>query len=110
MPNTEQLVLLGIALLQAFTAIVAYLTNRTARAAAANIQKVEVATNSMKDALVAATGKAADAMGFERGRLQGELTAERVAGVTAPVPVADARAAAGIEKIAEVIKDASKKE
>lgn len=40
-----------------------------------NVQKIEVATNSMKDALVKATAVAAEAEGNKQGRL--ELAAER---------------------------------
>jgi len=35
-----------------------------------NVRKIEVATNSMKDALVAATAKSAGLEGEERGRAQ----------------------------------------
>lgn len=35
-----------------------------------NVQKIEIATNSMKDALVAATDKAAGLAGEQRGRQQ----------------------------------------
>lgn len=38
--------------------------------AASNIKKIEIATNSMKDALVASTAKASRAEGVEAGRLE----------------------------------------
>jgi hypothetical protein len=43
----------------------------------ANIQKIETATNSMKDALVAATAKGSHAEGVVQGRA--EVTAEKKA-------------------------------
>lgn len=36
------------------------------------VHKIEVATNSMKDALVSSTRHEADAVGYERGRTEGE--------------------------------------
>ncbi len=52
----NNLTLLVIALLNAFTAYMAYRTHSLTK-------QVEVATNSMKDALVAATGKSEYARG-----------------------------------------------
>ncbi len=52
----SNLILLGIALLNAYTAWMAYRTHSLT-------EKVEVATNSMKDQLVAATGKSEYARG-----------------------------------------------
>jgi hypothetical protein len=60
-------VLMAIALLNAFTA---YMTHNNRK----NIRIIETATNSMKDALVAATAKASLAEGTAIGRQQ--VTAE----------------------------------
>lgn len=66
------LTLLGIALLNAFTAVMAWRTHSLT-------EKVEIATNSMKDALVKATGESAHAAGKEEGRVEGEAKAASVA-------------------------------
>ena len=68
----NNLILLVIALLNAFTAYMPY--------SARNLTKqVEVATNSMKDALVKATDIAAFARGKDEGRVEGEAKAADVA-------------------------------
>jgi len=54
---------IAIALITATQPIIAYLILRQSR----NIQKIETATNSMKDALVAATEKEALARGKKEG-------------------------------------------
>lgn len=59
----NQLVLLGIGLVQLGIVYLAYLTHESAKRSEANIQLVEKATNSMKDALVASTAKASFAEG-----------------------------------------------
>jgi hypothetical protein len=59
----NSLLLLGIAAFNAFTAFMAWHTLQSAKRAEVNIQTVEKATNSMKDALVAAASKA----GFQQG-------------------------------------------
>lgn len=64
----ETLILLIIALLNAYTAW-ATMQNKQ------DIRKIELATNSMKDALVAATDKSAHAAGREEGRQEGAATA-----------------------------------
>lgn len=54
--------------------VVAVLTrqqNRKIEASAENVRKIEIATNSMKDALVAATAKASKAEGKAEGVEQG---------------------------------------
>lgn len=79
-----------IAVMNAITAAMVYFNNKAnqkmaivqaAEAAAQrtrsednakNIQKIELATNSMKDALVKATGEASLAEGRELGRAEGE--------------------------------------
>lgn len=64
-------------------------------AAASDILKVEKATNSMKDALVAATAKASLSEGREQGRIETELRNKEE-----PLPVADDRTAAAAERSA----------
>ena len=59
-------VLLAIAALNFFTAITTLLAHQL-------IQKVEIATNSMKDALVLATGEARHGQGVAEGRAEGKV-------------------------------------
>lgn len=66
------LTLLSIALLNAFTAFMAWRTHLLTK-------QVEVATNSMKDALVKATGEASHAAGKEEGRVEAENKAGNAA-------------------------------
>ena len=66
------LILLGIAVLNCFTAFMAWQTKTLAK-------QVELATNSMKDALAAKTGEAAHAAGREEARVEGEVKAAAVA-------------------------------
>lgn len=66
----NSLILLGIAALNALAAFLSWRTLQSSKRTEANVQVVEKATNSMKDALVLAAGKA----GFEEG-----VTAERTA-------------------------------
>jgi hypothetical protein len=63
-------VLLLVAALNAWTAWQLRHIERKVGQAADDIQRVETATNSMKDALVAATAKASHAEGVEQGRLE----------------------------------------
>lgn len=49
-----------------------YWTRREVKAQAENIQKIETATNSMKDALVKASGEAGHAAGLAEGNLAGD--------------------------------------
>ena len=65
-------ILLAIAVLNSITALLAYRTHKLTL-------KVEKATNSMKDALVEATGEAAHAAGKEEGRIAGEQKAATLA-------------------------------
>ena len=62
------LVLFGIAILNCITAYFAWRTHSLTK-------QVEVATNSMKDALVKATGEASFKSGKEEGRIEGEAKA-----------------------------------
>lgn len=79
--DTNTLILLAIALLNCLTALFAFLTRQ-------DMKKVEIATNSMKDALVVSTAKASLAEGKELGRAEGEQKAEVLAaGQTAPVEI-----------------------
>ena len=68
----QNITILIIAVLNAVTAYLSWRTHQLTK-------QVELATNSMKDALVASTGKAAHAAGMEEGRLAGELIASRLA-------------------------------
>jgi hypothetical protein len=64
-------VILGvIAFFNLVTAFLAYRTHQAALNTQANMAKVEVATNSMKDQLVKATGEAAHAAGMTEGMAQ----------------------------------------
>jgi Flp pilus assembly protein TadB len=56
-------ILLAIAAMNAVTAFISWRTHESSKRTEANVQTVEKATNSMKDALVAAAGKA----GFQQG-------------------------------------------
>lgn len=73
--------------------------------AASNISKVELATNSMKDALVEAVSRASLAEGKEQGREKAviEITAKesKLPLVVVPVPVADDRTAKAAEQTAK---------
>jgi hypothetical protein len=60
-------------------AVLAWKAHAAVVATQANVSKVEVATNSMKDALVAATKAAAHAEGLEEGRLAGAAKAATLA-------------------------------
>ncbi len=62
--DTNNLVLLFIAAMNVVTAFLSWRTHQLT-------QKVEVATNSMKDALVKATGEASHAAGMVEGLAQG---------------------------------------
>lgn len=64
--------LFAIAILNLITAWLAYRTHKLTK-------QVEIATNSMKDALVLATGEAAHAAGKEEGRIAGEAKAATLA-------------------------------
>lgn len=93
-----------IAIVQMVTAIatlggIAFNTVRLNRTAA-NVQKIELATNSMKDALVAATAEASEFKGAERGRI--EQTAERAAEKST-----EATVGAAVEKAVEKVADKS---
>ena len=66
------LTLLGIAILNAFTAFMSWRTH-------ALTKQVEIASNSMKDALVKATGEASHAAGLAEGKASGERKAATLA-------------------------------
>lgn len=61
----NSIILLGVAVCNAFTAFMAWHTLQSAKRAEVNIQTVEKATNSMKDALVLAASKAGFAAGVD---------------------------------------------
>lgn len=79
MPSTETFMWFFTALMNAFTAWVAWRTHTLSTQTALDVHKVEIATNSMKDALVSATASAAHAAGKEEGRVEGEVKAANVA-------------------------------
>lgn len=77
-----------------------------------NIQKIETATNSMKDALVKATADASHRAGFDEARKAGELKAAELRNTqpshpfvqvsqNPPLPVADDRTAIASERVAD---------
>lgn len=80
-------------------------------AAADNILKVELATNSMKDALVEATARANLSEGREQGRDKAEERVQNNPPPTKPLskepplPVADERTAKAAEKTADAAKE-----
>lgn len=78
----DTIALLFIAVLNAFTGYLAWRTR-------SDVRVIEKATNSMKDALVAATDVAARAEGKEEGRLEGVAEGARQGQgrVSDPVPV-----------------------
>lgn len=113
--DINSLILLGIALFNALAAFLAYKTkiiadqtHVIATQSAADIHKVELATNSMKDALVAATAKENFQAGKEagtrreeeravtlaQGRLEGSVLPGAAQGLSAPRPVS-----VGVQKI-----------
>jgi len=61
--DINTLLLMAVALMNFITIVIAYRTQRLAK-------QVEVATNSMKDALVKTTGEARYAEGKAEGRLE----------------------------------------
>lgn len=72
-----------VALINAFAiglnAFVLYRIHTRVQAVAVNVQKVETATNSMKDALVQKTKEAGEAAGKEVGLVEGILEGKRQA-------------------------------
>ncbi len=66
----NSLVLFGIALVNAFTAYLAYRTHQSTIQNTANIVELEKNTNSIKDALIVSTAKASLAEGMAAGRLE----------------------------------------
>lgn len=76
-PNT--VVLLVIAAMNAGTGYLAYLAKRTAAETKEIALKTEINTNSLQDALVAATKGEAHAAGLEQGRTEGEARATIIA-------------------------------
>jgi uncharacterized protein (UPF0333 family) len=75
--DLNNVILLAIAILTAFTTIMTYFTR-------SDMKKVEIATNSMKDALVKSTAEASYAAGEKVEREKGEqkaalLAAENIA-------------------------------
>lgn len=76
MPDPNLIALALIAVMNAFTAFLAYRTHLATAITQTNVAKIEIATNSMKDALVEATGKASHAEGMAEGIKQGHQEAK----------------------------------
>ncbi len=70
----NNIVLAVIAIANAITAYLAYRNHYAIQGVKADVKTIEIATNSMKDALVEASGKAGEARGFEQGRVAGQAT------------------------------------
>ncbi len=68
--NPDHIIWLIVAGLNTYTAWIAHRTHEVTTAVAEKVEIIKVETNSMKDALVATTDKAARAEGREAGRLQ----------------------------------------
>jgi len=66
------LILAVIAAFNAITAIIGWMTHRAITEAKIDIRKVELATNSMKDQLVAATALASEAKGRDEERIRSD--------------------------------------
>lgn len=73
------LVLAVIAVINLITAVLTVRTHIAAVATQANVEIIEKATNSMKDALVATTGKAAFLAGRQEATIEGEVKAAAIA-------------------------------
>jgi hypothetical protein len=94
----NSLILLAVALVNGYTAWAASRAHTIAVQTAVDVHAIEKATNSMKDALVAATDMAAHAKGKEEGRLQEQALGERkAADVALGVKEAAAAAAAAVK-------------
>lgn len=76
MPDANTIALVLIAVMNAVTAFLAYRTHLATQTTQSNVAKIEIATNSMKDALVEATGKASHAEGMAEGIVQGRQDAK----------------------------------
>lgn len=76
----NNLILLAIAALTAFSSIMAYITRK-------QMAQVHEATNSMKDQLVKATADASFAEGANKERVIAEHKAEVIAAATIPHPI-----------------------
>jgi hypothetical protein len=73
--SPELLIAIGSLIVASANAIAIVLGAMKLHSTAANIQKIEIATNSMKDQLVSATAKGSLAQGIAQGRA--DLTAEQ---------------------------------
>ena len=80
MPYVDpNITLLLIAIFQAATAFLTWRTHSATKDTQMNVAVIEKATNSMKDRLVEATGKASRAEGKEEGLAIGEAKAATLA-------------------------------
>ncbi len=75
----NNIVLAIIAISNAITAYLAYRNHNAIAGVKADVKTIELATNSMKDALVLASGKVGEAKGYEAGRLAGQATSDHQA-------------------------------
>ncbi len=75
----NNIVLAIIALANALTAILTYRNHNAIKDVKVDVATIEKATNSMKDALVKASGIAGEAKGYEAGRLAGQATSDHQA-------------------------------
>lgn len=65
--NLNTLLIFGVALFNCITAYLGYLSHQAIKEVGKNVAIIEKATNSMKDALVASTDKAARSEGRAEG-------------------------------------------
>lgn len=125
----EWALLIGLLLNAAAVVWVGLHSNHGLASVKVDIHKIELATNSMKDALVKATGDAAHAAGLKEGQVAGEAKAATLfegqsqgrsqerssvaasvpsalaaASSSSPVPVADERVAGAAERSAEALE------
>jgi hypothetical protein len=77
--DLNTLVLLLVALLNCVTAAISWYSNHVVLQTRKDVAIIEKATNSMKDALVKATGEASRAAGVVEGRQEAENKAANIA-------------------------------
>lgn len=124
----EWALLIGLLFNAAAVVFVGLRSNRGLTQVTLDIHKIELATNSMKDALVRATSEASHAAGLKEGQDAGEAKAATLfegqsqgraqerssvaasvpsalaAASSSPVPVADERVAGAAERSAEALE------
>lgn len=97
--DINNVVLLANTLATVVVLVLTYIARRDIATAKEDIRKVEVATNSMKDALVARTADASFAEGSEDARIKGEHKAELLAAQKTQAPTAAAIAPVPVEVV-----------